>query len=71
MLKYFSKTIKKQRIALNMSQNDLAIKTNLSRNYISDVERCKRNISLVNIEKILNALNLEIKFIRIDNNPIL
>ena len=41
-----------------MSQEDLADLSGLSRQYIGDVERGTRNISLVNIEKIANAFEI-------------
>ena len=53
-LKYFRK--KK-----GLSQEDLAFKSSIHRTYISEVERGRRNISIVNIAKIAKALNLSIK----------
>lgn len=50
--------IKNYRSKQNMSQEDLAFQCNLHRTYISDVERCTRNISIDNIAKIANALNV-------------
>ena len=51
------KRIKELRTAQNMSQESFAIKCNLDRTYITSVERGKRNISIVNLEKITKALN--------------
>jgi transcriptional regulator with XRE-family HTH domain len=44
-----------------LSQEDLAFKSTIHRTYISEVERGRRNISIVNIAKIAKALNLSIK----------
>lgn len=44
-----------------LSQEDLAFKSTIHRTYISEVERGRRNISIVNISKIAKALNLSIK----------
>ena len=44
-----------------MTQNDLAFKSGLGREYISTVECGKRNISIDAIEKISFALNLPLK----------
>ena len=44
-----------------MTQNDLAFKSGLGREYISTVECGKRNISIDAIEKISFALSLPIK----------
>ena len=39
----------------NISQEDFADLCGLHRTYISDIERCNRNISIDNIERIANA----------------
>lgn len=44
------------RRAQNISQEKLAEKADLDRTYVSSVERGKRNVSIVNLEKIANAL---------------
>lgn len=44
-----------------MTQNDLAFKSGLGREYISTVECGKRNISIDAIEKISSALGLPLK----------
>jgi len=45
----------------SMSQKDLAYSADLDRSYIASVESGCRNISIVNIEKIANALNVPLK----------
>lgn len=45
----------------NISQKDLAYGADLDRTYIASVECGKRNISIVNIEKIANALGVSLK----------
>lgn len=55
----FGSLVKKYRINQGYSQEKLAEITNLHRTYISSVERGKRSISLLNIEKIAKALNVE------------
>ncbi|MEG9294957.1 helix-turn-helix transcriptional regulator [Mangrovibacillus sp. Mu-81] len=42
----------------NFSQEKLAFDSALHRTYISDIERGTRNVSLDNIEKIANALDV-------------
>lgn len=49
--------IRLKRIMLKMSQEDLALKSGLDRTYITSVENGRRNISIINIEKICIALN--------------
>ena len=56
----FGKNLRFLREKKNISQEKLADLCGLHRTYISDVERGERNISLENIQKIANALQLEI-----------
>jgi len=55
ILQEFGLRMKELRSAKGITQEDLAGLTGLSRQYIGDVERGTRNISLVNIEKIATA----------------
>jgi len=50
--------IKELRDTKDMSQKDLAYSSDLDRSYIASVESGKRNISIVNIEKISIALGV-------------
>ena len=56
--KILATNIKSYRIRKNRSQEDLAFQCDLHRTYISDVERCNRNISIDNIAKIAAALEV-------------
>lgn len=51
------KRIRELRHETGMSQEKLALIAELDRTYISSVEKGKRNISIVNLEKIINALD--------------
>lgn len=42
----------------NISQEDFAALCELHRTYISDIERCTRNVSIDNIEKIAAAFHI-------------
>ena len=44
-----------------MSQKDLSFASDLDRSYLASVENGKRNISIVNIEKIALALGVTLK----------
>ena len=46
------------RLAEHISQEKLAELCGLHRTYISDIERCNRNVSIDNIEKIAKALHI-------------
>ena len=53
--------IKELREIQKISQKDLAYTSDIDRSYIASVESGKRNISIVNIEKISLALNISVK----------
>jgi len=53
--------IKKLRESANLSQKDLSYSADLDRSYIASVESGHRNISIINIEKIAEALNVTVK----------
>jgi len=54
----FGNRLRKIRSDRNVSQEALALKADLDRTYISGVERGIRNISLKNIYKLANALEI-------------
>ena len=54
------KRIKELRLSKNMSQEDFAFKCGLDRTYITSLERGKRNVSLINLEKIANAFDMSL-----------
>jgi transcriptional regulator with XRE-family HTH domain len=45
----------------NLSQEELSFKAGLHRTYIGMIERAEKNITLINIEKIAKALNVDLK----------
>jgi transcriptional regulator with XRE-family HTH domain len=53
--------IKELREVKKMSQKELSYSSDLDRSYIASVENGKRNISIVNIEKIAKALDITLK----------
>lgn len=57
----FGLRLKEIRKANGLSQEKLAEIANLHRTYIGMIERAEKNITLINIEKIAQALNVEIK----------
>lgn len=54
----FGQTIRGLRQEKNISQEEFADMCGLHRTYISDVELGKRNVSLENIERMANALDI-------------
>lgn len=59
ILKVFADNLKMYRHRLGLSQEDFAEKAGLHRTYISAIEREKRSISLDNIQKIADALEID------------
>jgi len=55
-LKMLGENIKKVRLVLGISQEELAFRTMLHRTYISSVERGERNLGFLNLIKIARAL---------------
>lgn len=61
ILLQFGEKVRKLRNERNLSQEQLSFKADLHRTYIGMIERAEKNITLVNIEKIAKALEIEIK----------
>lgn len=57
----FGKNVKRLRILKGWPQEELAVAAGLDRTFISDIENGWRNVSLLNIYKICEALNVEPK----------
>jgi len=60
ILRLFGNNVQKIRKQKNISQEQLAELAHVHRTYIGMIERAERNITLINIEKIANALDVEI-----------
>ncbi len=61
ILNIFGENVKKYRRLLNISQEELAHRADLHRTYIGMIERAEKNITLVNMQKIANALEVNIE----------
>ncbi len=57
----FGKKVKEFRYLRKFSQEDLALEADLDRTYINSIENGRRNVSLINIEKIAKALKVKVK----------
>ena len=60
ILVLFGRNVQNHRKALGLSQEQLASRAGVHRTYIGMIERAEKNITLINIEKIANALNVNI-----------
>ncbi|MCI5619261.1 MAG: helix-turn-helix domain-containing protein [Rikenellaceae bacterium] len=57
----FGQNVQRLRKELGLSQAQLAERAGVHRTYIGMIERAEKNITLCNIEKIADALNVSIK----------
>ncbi|WP_299097854.1 helix-turn-helix transcriptional regulator [uncultured Winogradskyella sp.] len=57
----FGERVREIRKEKGLSQEELAHKADLHRTYIGMIERAEKNITLINIEKIANALETKIE----------
>lgn len=66
----FGHAIRRLRNEKAISQEAFAAMCDLHRTYISDIELGKRNVSLENIQKMAEALNMKISdvFLEVENN---
>jgi transcriptional regulator with XRE-family HTH domain len=60
-VKAFGLRVRYFRKRLGLSQEDLADKANLHRTYVGAIERGERNISLINILRLADALHVAAK----------
>ena len=56
----FGDKVRELRKEKGLSQEELSFKADLHRTYIGMIERAEKNITLVNIEKIANALEISV-----------
>ena len=56
----FGNRVRELRKLKNLSQEELAFRADVHRTYIGMIERAEKNITLLNIEKIANALKVSI-----------
>lgn len=59
IIKVFGTNVKKYRTKQGLSQEELANKCGMHRTYISAIECFRRSISLENIQRIADALEIE------------
>jgi len=67
ILTKFGQRVRNLRKEKRLSQEELSFRAGLHRTYIGMIERAEKNITLVNIAKIAEALNIEMKDLFNDN----
>jgi len=60
LLEKFGKKLRQIRLEKELSQEELAFRAQLHRTYVSSVERGERNVSLINIYKLADALGVKV-----------
>lgn len=61
ILQRFGHRVRELRKNRGLSQEDLSFRAGLHRTYIGMIERAEKNITLINVDKIANALGVTIK----------
>lgn len=61
ILEEFGRKVQRCRERLGISQEKLAERANVHRTYIGTVERGETNITLINLHKIADALNVGVE----------
>lgn len=56
----FGKRVREERLKQGLSQEEFADRAGVHRTYIGMIERAEKNITLLNIEKIAKALEINI-----------
>lgn len=59
----FGNRVKELRLNAGITQEALAIRAELDRSYVGAIERGEKNLSLVNIEKLANALEVDLYYL--------
>lgn len=59
-LKKFGFRIKELRAITGLSQEKFALKINMDRTYLASIEAGRRNVSILNIKKIAEGLNVSL-----------
>lgn len=68
LIQLFSDRLRTERKRQGISQEALARIVGLHRTYVGSVERCERNISLLNVEKFAQALDIPVISLLTDDN---
>jgi transcriptional regulator with XRE-family HTH domain len=59
LVQQFGQNVRRERLARGLSQDELAVRANMRRSYVSDVERGTRNPSVQALGRIAAALEID------------
>ena len=71
IVRVFGTNMKKYRMQRGLSQEAFAEKCGLHRTYISGIERFQRNVSIENIQRIADALDVETYLLFVEKEEVL
>ena len=60
LLLNLGEVVRKRRLALNLSQEELAGRAGVHRTYLSDIERGARNITITVLNRLADALEVKV-----------
>jgi transcriptional regulator with XRE-family HTH domain len=60
LLDDLGEVVRRRRLALNLSQEELAFRAGVHRTYLSDIERGARNITVTVLTRLAEALELKV-----------
>ncbi|MCX6843151.1 MAG: helix-turn-helix transcriptional regulator [candidate division WOR-3 bacterium] len=60
LLRVIGQNLKKARLAKGWSQEQLSFESGLHRTYVGAVERGERNITVINLRKLANVLDVKL-----------
>jgi transcriptional regulator with XRE-family HTH domain len=59
LVQQFGQNVRRERVARGLSQDELAVRANMRRSYVSDLERGTRNPSVQALGRIAAALEID------------
>lgn len=59
-LQRLGQNIKRERLAQKLSQEELAARAGMHRTYVGAVERGERNISVISLQRLATALEVQV-----------
>lgn len=63
----FADNVRRRRLELGLSQESLAERAGVHRTYIGMLERAEKNVTIYNIERIADALQVEAAVLLLDS----
>lgn len=60
LLYHLGEVVRRRRLALNLSQEELAFRAGVHRTYLSDIERGARNITVTVLTRLADALEVKV-----------